>query len=66
MEVMWERFASEEKCVMLVKSNEVTLTQQLAQNSILLKLQTIMDFNKEYFKSTLCQLWRGSQGVIIK
>lgn len=36
MEVMWKRFASEEKCVMLVKSNEVTLTQQLAQNSILL------------------------------
>ena len=45
---------------------KVAGSKQQAQYSILFKLQTNKDFNKEAFKATCGNLWRSNQGVTIK
>nr|POE98560.1 hypothetical protein CFP56_46468 [Quercus suber] len=67
-EELWKHFklSDEEKGVMKVDSQVVAASKQQAQFSILFKLQTSRDFNKEAFKATCRNLWRGSQGVTIK
>ena len=68
MEELWKKFhlSKEEKGVLEVNSQEVAISKQYAQFSILFKLQSNKDFNKEAFKSTIQKLWRGSRGVTIK
>ena len=68
MEELWKKFhlSEEEKGVLVVSSQEVALSKDHAQFSILFKLQSIKDFNKEAFKSTIQKLWRGLHGVTIK
>nr|POE69175.1 hypothetical protein CFP56_66332 [Quercus suber] len=67
-EELWKHFklSDEEKGVMTVESHVVAASKTQAQFSILFKLQTNRDFNKEAFKATCGNLWRGSQGVTIK
>lgn len=68
MEELWKKFtlSKEEKGVLLVNAQDVARSKEQAQFNLLFKLQTNKDFNKEAFKSTFQQLWRGSQCVIIK
>ena len=68
MEELWKHFklSDEEKGIMAMKSHEVVVSKQQAQFSILFKLQTTKDFNKEAFKSPCLSLWRCSRGVTIK
>ncbi|XP_075651832.1 uncharacterized protein LOC142622271 [Castanea sativa] len=58
--------SKEEKGVFSVNSQEVAQSKEQAQFSLLFRLQTNKDFNKEAFKSTLQQLWKGPDRVIIK
>ena len=68
MEELWKKFhlSEEEKGVVVVKSEEVARSKKQAQFSLLFKLQTNKDFNKEALKSTLHQLWWCFHGVTIK
>lgn len=68
LEELWKKFtlSEEEKCVLSVHAQDVARSQEQAQFSLLFKLQTNREFNKEAFKSTIQQLWRGSQRVPIK
>ena len=68
MEELWKKFTltKEEKGVLLVNAQDVTRSKEQAQFSLLFKLQTNRDFNKESFKSTIQQLWRSFECVIIK
>ena len=68
MEELWKHFklSEEEKGIMAVEASKVAISKQKAQFSILFKLQTTKDFNKEAFKATCVNLWRSSQGVTIK
>ena len=68
MEELWKKFtlSMEEKGVLSVNAQDVARSKEQVQFNLLFKLQTNRDFNKEVFKSTIQQLWRGSQRVIIK
>ena len=68
MEELWKKFnlSEEEKGVLSINSQDVARSKEQAQFSLLFRLQTIRDFNKEAFKSTMQQLWRGSHRVTIK
>ncbi|XP_023918052.1 uncharacterized protein LOC136066625 [Quercus suber] len=68
LEELWKKFTllEEEKGVLSVNAQDVARSKEHAQFSILFKLQTNREFNKEAFKSTIQQLWRGSQRVSIK
>ena len=68
MEELWKKFSlsKEEKGVLSVNSQNVAQSKEQAQFSLLFRLQTNKDFNKEAFKSTLQQLWRGPNWVTIK
>ena len=68
MEELWKKFNlfEEEKGVLSINSQDVARLKEQAQFNILFRLQTIRDFNKEAFKSTMQQLWRGSHRVISK
>lgn len=59
---LWKKFHlfEEEKGVLAINSQEVALSKQQAQFSLLFKLQINKYFNKEPFKSTIQQLWRHS------
>ena len=65
---LWRKFhlSEEEKGVLAVSSQEVALSKDHAQFSILFKLQSTKDFNKEAFKSTIQKLCHGLHGVTIK
>ena len=67
MEELWKHFklSEEEKGVTMVEAFEVAGSKQQAQYSILFKLQTNKDFNKEAFKATCGNLWNSNQGVTI-
>ena len=49
-----------------MESHDVAASKEQAKFSILFKLQTNKDFNKDAFKSTCANLWRASHGVNIK
>ena len=49
-----------------VSFQEVTLSKQQIQFSILFKLQINKDYSKEAFKSTIQQLWLYPHGVTIR
>ena len=69
MEEMWRKFnlSDDEKGVLAVSSHNVSnSSKQHAKFSILFKLQTSKEFNKEAFKSTVQKLWRGLHDVTIK
>ena len=68
LEELWKKFtlSEEEQGVLSVNAQDVAQSKEQAQFSLLFKLQTNKDFNKEAFKSTVQQLWRGSQCVTIK
>ncbi|KAK9998270.1 hypothetical protein SO802_017873 [Lithocarpus litseifolius] len=68
LEELWKKFtlSEEEKGVLSVNAQDVARSKEQAQFSLLFKLQTNREFNKEAFKSTIQQLWRGSQRVSIK
>ena len=68
MEELWKKFtlSEEEKGVLSINAQDVARSKEQVQFSLLFKLQTNKDFNKEAFKSTIQQLWRGSQCAIIK
>jgi len=68
MEELWRNFklSEVEKGVTIVEASEVTGSKQQAQYSILFKLQTNKEFNKEAFKATCGDLWRFDQGVTIR
>lgn len=68
MEELWKTFhlSKEEKGVLEVSYQEVAISKQHAKFSILFKLQSNKDFNKEAYKLTIQKLWRGSHGIIIK
>jgi len=68
MEELWKKFSlsEEEKGVLSINSQDVAQSKEQAQFSLLFRLQTNKDFNKEAFKSTLQQLWKGPDRVIIK
>ena len=68
MEELWKKFSllEEEKGILLVNSQDVAQSKEQAQFSLLFRLQTNKDFNKEAFKSTLQQLRRGSNRLTIK
>ena len=68
MEEIWNCFclSKEEKGVIEIKSHEMALSKKHAQVSILFKLQTNKEFNKEAFKSTIYQLWHYSHSLTIK
>ena len=68
MEELWRNFklSKEEKGVTTVEASEVAGSKQQAQYSILFKLQTNKEFNKEAFKATCGDLWRFNQGVTIR
>lgn len=68
MEELWKKFSlfEEEKGVLSVNSQDVAKSKEEAQLSLLFRLQINKDFNKEAFKSTLHQLWKGPDRVIIK
>ena len=65
---LWRKFhlSEEEKGVLAVSSQEVALSKDHAQFSILFKLQSTKNFNKEAFKSTIQKLSRGLHEVTIK
>ena len=68
MEELWKKFSlsEEEKGVLSVDYQDVERLKEHAQFSVLFRLQTNKEFNKEAFKSTLQQLWKGPHRVIIK
>lgn len=68
LEELWKHFrlSEVEKGIMAVKPHEVAISKQHAQFSILFKLQTNKDFNKEAFKSTIFNLGRCSHDVTIE
>lgn len=68
MEELWKKFSlsEEEIGVLSVNSQDVAQSKKQAQFSLSFRLQTNKDFNKEAFKSTLQQLWRGRNRVTIK
>ncbi|KAL0007353.1 hypothetical protein SO802_008855 [Lithocarpus litseifolius] len=68
LEELWKRFklSEEERGVLAVESHDVAVSKLQAKFSILFKLQTNKDFNKDAFKSTCANLWRASHGVNIK
>ncbi|KAF3949714.1 hypothetical protein CMV_024449 [Castanea mollissima] len=68
LEELWKKitFSEEEKGALSVNAQDVARSKEQAQFSLLFKLQTNREFNKEAFKSTIQQLWRGSQRVTIK
>ena len=68
MEELWKHFKllEVEKGITAVEASKVAISKQQAQFSILFKLQSTKDFNKEAFKATCVNLWRSSQGVTIK
>ena len=68
LEELWKKFtlSKEEKGVLSVNAQDVAQSKEQAQFSLLFKLQTNRDFNKEAFKSTIQQLWKGFQRVSIK
>lgn len=68
MEELWKKFSlsEEEKGVLSVDYQDVERSKEHAQFSLLFRLQTNKEFNKEAFKSTLQQLWKGSHHVTIK
>ena len=68
MEELWKHFKllEEEKGITAVEASEVAISKQQAQFSILFKLHTTKDFNKETFKATCVNLWCSFQGVTIK
>ena len=61
MEELWRKFylLEEEKGVLAVSSQEMALSKDHAQFSILFKLQSTKDFNKKAFKSTIQKLCHG-------
>ena len=65
---LWRKFhlSEEEKGVLAVSSQEVALSKDHAQFSILFKLQSTKNFNKEAFKFTIQKLCHGLHGVTIK
>nr|POE51390.1 hypothetical protein CFP56_41757 [Quercus suber] len=68
LEELWKKFnlSEDEKGVLSVNSQDVAQSKEQAQFSLLFRLQTNRDFNKEAFKTTLQQLWRGPHHVTIK
>ena len=68
LEELWKHFrlSEVEKGIIAVKPHEVAISKQHAQFSILFKLQTNKDFNKEAFKSTIFNLCRCSHYVTIE
>ena len=68
LEELWKKFtlSEEEQGVLSVNAQDVAQLKEQAQFSLLFKLQTNKDFSKEAIKSTIQQLWRGSQRVSIK
>ena len=68
MEELWRNFklSEEEKGVTTMEASEVAGSKQQAKYSILFKLQTNKEFNKEVFKATRGDLWRLNQGVTIR
>jgi len=68
MEELWKKFSlsEEEKGVLSIDYQDVERSKEHAQFSLLFRLQTNKEFNKEAFKSTFQQLWKGSQHVTIK
>ncbi|KAF3946792.1 hypothetical protein CMV_026980 [Castanea mollissima] len=68
LEDLWKRFklSEEERGVLVVEAHDVAVSKQQAKFSILFKLQTNRDFNKDAFKSTCANLWHASHGVNIK
>ena len=68
LEELWKHFRLSEvdKGIMAMKPHEVAISKQHAQFSILFKLQTNKDFNKEAFKSTIFNLCRCSHDVTIE
>ena len=68
MEDLWKKFklSEEEKGVLAMSYQDVAGSKQHAQFSLLCRLQTKKNFNKEALKSTLQQLWQGLHGVTIK
>ncbi|XP_075649855.1 uncharacterized protein LOC142620359 [Castanea sativa] len=68
LEKLWKKFTllEEEKGALSVNAQDVARSKEQAQFGLLFKLQTNKEFNKEAFKSTIQQLWRGSQRVTIK
>ena len=68
MEELWGNFklSEEEKGVTTVEAYKVTGSKQQAQYSILFKLQTNKEFNKEAFKATCGDLWHFNQSVTIR
>lgn len=68
LEELWKRFklSEEERGVLVVEAHDVAVSKQQAKFSILFKLQTNRDFNKDAFKSTCANLWHASHGVNIK
>ena len=68
MKELWKKFSlsEEEKGVLSINSQDVAQSKEQAQFSLLFRLQTNKDFNKEAFKSTLQQLWKCPDRVIIK
>ena len=67
-EELWKKFrlSEEEKGVLSIDYQDVERSKEHAQFSLLFRLQTNKEFNKEAFKSTLQQLWKGSHCVTIK
>ena len=49
-----------------MEASEVVGSKQQAKYSILFKLQTNKEFNKEVFKATRGDLWRLNHGVTIR
>ena len=68
MEKLWRKFhlSEEEKGVLALSSQEMALSKDHAQFSILFKLQSTKDFNKKAFKSTIQKLWHGLREITIK
>ena len=68
MEELWKlfRLSEKEKDVMDISFQEVALSKQQIQFSILFKLKINKDYNKEAFKSTIQHLWLCPHGVIIR
>lgn len=68
MEELWKKFHlfEEEKEVLAVSSQEVALSKQQAQFSLLFKLQTNKGLNSEVFKSIFQQFGRYSHVITIK
>ena len=68
MEELWKKFSlsEEEKGVLSVDYQDVERSKEHTQFSLLFRLQTNKEFNKEAFKSTLQKLRKGPHRVTIK